>query len=154
MGLGKGFGSPEVGMIRSVRRAGAVALGMIAGACAIVVGPDVDLVISTEHDRYQVEEGILLTLENKGNTKLVFPRCGDHVATVVEKRVQGNWVEYDRFGQVCLAIYSTVPLELGPAEQYQYVVSLIEPGEYRFRVHEVGSESGRGFASNVLLVME
>lgn len=135
--------------------------GLIAGTLVVVTfggcngnlfGPDVGLDVETDRTSYAAEEPVVVTLKNTGGVELVFPRCGDQVATTVEARVDGRWEEHVTHGEFCVAIYPMVPLELGPGSEYEYVLGSPGEGEFRLRVHRAGEGSAGGFRSGAFRI--
>jgi hypothetical protein len=120
------------------RRAIALVVGFLA-ACDLIGSPATDLVVATDKASYELSPGevlapIRLIVTNTSEHSLEIGRCGEHIATYIDQRMNSRWQVVGQLGLVCQANVPMVPLRLAPGATFVSEPMRVASGRYRFRV--------------------
>ena len=139
------FAPPELLHLHSngiMRVTSCLLLALILAACQSPFASRASSLAETVQVRIPPEEFVIpapghsvsvsFSVTNRGSTAIFVDRCGSEVSAVVDRRYGGAWHQY--MGAYCLAVLSSVPLELAPGETVQSQTAIREPGEYRIRI--------------------
>ena len=122
---------------------------LLAAACSDGSGTARALRVRTDASLYSLPGGgpipsevtVNFTVRNTGSEPVAVPNCGINVATIVERREAGSWVQVSSSACPALAIYA--PVVLAPGDVAEGFIAVNGAGEYRLRVPvspEVGQE--------------
>jgi len=128
----------------------AVAL-LLAAACSEGSGTASALRVRTDASAYGLPGGgpaasevtVHFTVRNTGSEPIAVPNCGINVATMVERREGGSWVQVS--SSVCPAFAIYAPVVLAPGDVAEGFIAVNGAGEYRLRV-PVSPEVGQEFS--------
>lgn len=123
-------------------------VGLVAGACEALStgsGTAADVRVHVAGATFQLDPTlgtarVAMVVRNAGEETVYLARCGDELATVLERRQGDEWVEAG--AAVCPAVYNMAPAPLTGSAVRETARAVAAPGTYRLRVGI--SESVRG----------
>lgn len=106
-------------------------------ACQSSTGPELELQVVAEDPVVPPEAEnfaqVAFTITNTGDEVVAVSRCGERIMTALDRLENGRWVQLS--GDACLAVYSSVPLQIEPGQTVEGVRGLeASPGVYRLRI--------------------
>lgn len=113
---------------------------LLVSCAAPPTEPLASLAIATDRTSYALGEQVTVEIRNDTEADAFFGHCGHRYPHVIQQRVEGQWVDRERRGSLCPAIYP-VGIEVLLAGQTKVMaITLEHRGTYRI-VFKTGSQS-------------